>query len=214
MWYNVRLTKHLFAHLAVPYWNLTGNLVSLSLQLGEDDYCYFDPVRNEQLETTVTSFEPPAELPALLDLEANTEINYSVASRTIVAAARGGHLRHLDVNCSTCPIQRPFAVRGLLPFWVGIEKWGDDFYANTRRSMMGWASAAQALSASLQAISCWLNDKNDLRLSGEQVRSMRSHLKAREDEGSHSTDGVFDSARTDSPANFYLCWLEEDAELS
>lgn len=141
----------------MPYWELTSKLTTLSIDDGqcgdffEGERVAFadrtDPVPEEEL----TSFELPSPAP----LRSSDDFNgllASVACRTIVTAARRGHLKCLDLGPRrSMKYEKAVTIRDLLPAWVRIEKW--HFEYPTGPSPKSWIYAAWRLRPSLAHIS-------------------------------------------------------------
>lgn len=85
------------------------------MDLGGREPPHSGVVIEEQNEAALTAFELSAE-------EINMDVlNLSIASRTIISAARGGHLRRLTVR--GLHVEPPFAIRALMPCWVRVKFW-------------------------------------------------------------------------------------------
>lgn len=123
----------------MPYWKLASRLESLKFSGLSDDPFEAYKAKGDKSETELASYELPEELPAGYeedDWEALSKISCSVLERTIVAAARNGRLKHLDVN----GIDAPFAVPSLLPCWVTVRVVPSYYGSNE-----GWYAAAMML---------------------------------------------------------------------
>lgn len=132
--------------LSVPYWEVTANIRSLSIHYS---FCRnaFQRIRAELVETEelqeeeLTSFELPSS-PIEGTAEEEQALRCSIAFRTIIAAAKGGRLRSLKLSLQD-GFQKPFAVRSLLPCWVGVEAWkGWSPSSFTSHPITNWAGAA------------------------------------------------------------------------
>lgn len=106
---------------------------------------------------------------------------YSVLYCTIVAAARARSLKRLFIP--EVAIQKPFAVRALLPSWIDIEQWYImDVRARTYPvSSKFWSDAAAALRPALAHASVWLSEsalgiRESRTLSREEVQSLYAHF--------------------------------------
>lgn len=75
--------------------------------------------REALAETDETTEAGLATLQLLRGVRTQLSTQYSILYRAIAAAAKGGRLRRLMLPGGT--IQKPFAVRALLPCWVGVE---------------------------------------------------------------------------------------------
>lgn len=200
----------------MPYWRLTSKLKHLTFRLGEvrafEDACSGREDFKEPEEAPLAAFELPTELPSWEEWQARANLNHAVALRTILAAARGGRLRLLRINFyreveeEHANIQTPFAIRSLLPCWVGIEEWGGE-YQYEPRTMRGWAGAAEDLRYRLAHASHWLNiasnpePREDRELTGNDVQQLHSYFEQSDMPSSSEEES-------------YLCWLLEDAELA
>lgn len=217
-----RLTRTHFT--SVPFWELVSRLKRLHLGFREDAIAVGASdhddiaISSEVSEQELTSFElPKASLPQ--DVKSVAALRDAVACRTIVAAARGGQLTHLEIEHSW--IQKPFAVRQLLPFWVNIQDWGYSFthgYCDELAPAL-WLQAAATLRSALAHASRWLpasggGIRYDRTLTGEDLRAWYAHFKT---EGKPSfivkIRLLADSAIV-HPIEQYLAWLETDAELA
>lgn len=110
-----RLTFHTFT---VPLWELLGNVGKLSLYAE----LALQPEESvgEHSEEEWASFELPED-PPTTD-EATEALHSAIVSRTVVAAARGGHIEALRASYfGRENIDHPFAIRALLPCWLSIE---------------------------------------------------------------------------------------------
>lgn len=197
---------------AVPYWNLTSKLESIAFSpeapldwspLGF--MCDSQSSSGELFETDLTSYDLLTLQPSDVDdhdhWEERYEVNCSVIRRTIIAAARTGHLRRLQVHDG---LHHPFAVRTLLPCWVDMKLTGDHW-------LESWQGAARMLRPCLSHASLWIGtaassaERQDRLLNKLEVQALRSAL---EDEGVPRIVGA--QWEGDTPINKYLPWLEED----
>lgn len=166
--------------------------------------------RSQQVDATLlteemfTSFELAADLPT--SAEQKFALHHAIACRTIISAARSGHLRQLV--CAPY-VNEPFAIPALLPYWVRIDTW------SLKGSLSpAWMGAAVALRHLLFHASHWLGTKEDseprstLKLTRQDVQVLRSQLKG------ISLPVWADEARTIQRVEPYLPWLEEDADLA
>lgn len=138
---------HLRDLLAVPFWNLTRNLVNLSLEFGIKYELKADQTKQEQNESILASFKVPTTLP--ITDAGRARLHLAIANRTIIAAARTGHLKSLRVSMESA--QRAFAIRALLPYWIKIEEW------IVHPADLGWLGAAYSLRRLLAHASLWLH---------------------------------------------------------
>lgn len=107
----------------MPLWELAPKLTNLGLtsyhfherRLWEQTKFVSTDELNKE---TLTSFELPTN-PFVGTAKEAEALTFSIAFRTVVAAALGGQLRNLSLPKEA--VQQPFAVRELLPFWVGVE---------------------------------------------------------------------------------------------
>lgn len=205
----------------MPFWELTSKLLALSFDFGT----YHDPpgrrffddaVEGEQSEDTLL-VELPAQPPTHEEWDARGQLNYSIAVRTLIAAARAGHLRRLDPHYFPHAPESedfgirnmisPFAVRALLPYWVAVDDWHQRGWINK-----SWGGAPVALRVRLSHESLWFGSttpsmpRADRHLTGEEVQTMEYDLQ---------DEGAADVASADlEPAYAYLFWLNQDPELA
>lgn len=164
-------------------------------------------------EAWLTSFEPPEVAPKRL--YDNAQLHACIAARTIVAAAKGGHLRQLDFFG-----EQPyaFAVRSVVPYWVNLES------LETETRLHGWMQAASLLRPFLAHSSLWLNTaqnadpRHSRHLTAQEVQALLAYaqqeglpkLRSYQDEAEKS--GLSDGR--EEPLECYLAWLEEDHGLA
>lgn len=198
----------------MPLWELSRNLVRLSFDFGWAPELREDVEVEEQTEESVNSVEAPptAELETKEERDA---YNLTIACRTVVAAAKGGHLRVLTASRF---VQSPFAVRALLPLWVQLEPTEDQKYA------FAWQGAALSLRALLWHVSRKLDtaDKEaqeqrstvdvDRHLTAQQLQSLQWRFVPEELPRIQVTPWPNDFPP--QPVQRYLPWLAEDAELA
>lgn len=106
----------------MPFWKLAHNVKDLSLlfdpmgfaEVPEHMHC------EEQSEAISGAFELLPSMPPTSKSDINS-LHYAIASRVVITAARGGRLRR--TRFSNGYTQPPFAIRALLPFWLGLEYW-------------------------------------------------------------------------------------------
>lgn len=189
----------------MPFWKLAHKLESLSFEFGIDIELEADEEIEEQNEPELTSFKVPVKS-APKGKKKRDKIHVAIATRTIIAAAKGGQLRHLNV---TSLVQHPFAVYTLLPYWVAIESWGDRY-----QSMRSWQGAAASLRPLLAHCSLWLDTIADSgpRASRGLTRQDLQGLEATFE----ATGGTPKLSYHDDPqpVDRYLPWLAEDKELA
>lgn len=195
----------------MPIQDLSRNLESLSIHFAGPTY--IDATVDltdieEQTEREAASIEESAFDEFVLEDEVIDAVNLAIATRTIIAAARGNRLTSLQ--CEKTSIQHPFAIRSLLPYWIKISDWSEsDIGAE------GWMEAACTLRPLLSHASFWLGTTSDsgardaLQLTREEVQSLRSYFDIFEIpkpdwQGSHCPLQV----------KRYLPWLSEDADLA
>lgn len=196
-----------FVTLAVPLWEIVGNVQDLTLHVG----CHSEPPKNikEQDERLLISYTLPKVLPK--DNLGKDAVHASIASRTVITAARGGKLRHLQTAWYRClDFELPFAVRSLLPYWVPIEEWHGLVGVTGRPA--GWLRAASTLRHLLSHASLWLGisedspfKRPDRELTRAEVQSFATHYS-----GSKMPDiAPLDKWRKRHPVARYLPWLRE-----
>lgn len=220
MWKSAADTS---AFLTAPFWKIACNVEMLSLNLVGALPVHACIGVKEQYEGKFEWFEPPSELPT--KNESIQALHHSVACRTIIAAARGGHLRHVIIGGH---LEQPFAIRALLPHWIGVERW--DLWGLVFSS---WLDAASLLRRLLSHASLWLETSTagpryDRRLSRQEIQSLGLHFKL---EGLPDLVRGTTSEREEKRANTcshqyrsqeaviesvgrYLPWLTEDAGLA
>lgn len=142
----------------------------------------------EQSETALTSWQLLTELPPTR--AHRLMLHEAIATRTIITAARGGQLRELTVYGE---LQRPSALKALLPYCVGVDR--PNFPHTT-----AWQREGFSFRELLAHVSLGLSGRADEReLSVSVVQSLSAH----------ASDGW--------PANrALLCqrWVAKDAELA
>lgn len=206
----------------MPLWELASKLKYLSLTMRHmlTPRWTVEIPEQEVSEAELLSFELPEHLPVTQG-KLNA-LHDSIASRTVVAAARGGQLRGLEIQ--ECSVQRPFAVRALLPFWVGVKF--DDWAAHYHRLAYPehkWLSARSSLRPALAHLSLWRpgsDPRTDRKLSMAEVRGLAAHFAKRGTpnvvEPEHDSRQGRDGKVAPHPLSIglYLPWLAEDAELA
>lgn len=150
----------------------------------------------EQDEAPLASFELPEEPPkGRLDV---IKLHSGIISRTIIAAARSGHLTALRIEC--LELEYVFAVRSLVPCWAGITIWHED--DESVDNLGPWQLAATHLGRRLAHQSLWLGTntssvpREDPRLASQEVQSLARRLPS------------YDELAA------YLPWLRADLELA
>lgn len=167
-----------------------------------------DPVA-EQSEARLAHFELPT-------THGGSKVPYAIpiACRTLIEAAQGGQLRRLSL---TRQFELPFAVRSLLPYWVGIEDWGD----NTSDEGFGedvlnaWFFAARSLRPLLVHVSQWRASasasgrREDRILTRQDVQSLMAVIAF------EGLEGMYLATRHRASAvRHYLAWLAESDRLA
>lgn len=217
------LTKSPYVH-SVPYSYLTRQVEELSLAL--DSSRLVPPLQQALLsEESLASFT--AELVAdpvqvvqdhdsqqrararPLSKAASDALHYAVATRMIVAAARRGQLKRLRLDKRD--LDSPFAIRALLPYWVGIERWGYVSDAD------GYLGAAVSLRRLLAHASLWLQassdstTRNNRILTRQDVQSLHSHFNTEGIPKVLGRGGIFAMPiSTKTPVKLYLPWLQDE----
>lgn len=184
---------------SVPLWKLTSKLKSLSFSCGSPEYYEREEAIVEQLEETYASFELPSERPT--PPKARHSLHKKIAIRMVIDAAKGGRLRTIEGGLE---IQAPFAMRSLLPCWVGVEQWGI--------SDGVWADAALSLRPTLGHASLWLGTESssgvrkDRTLTTQEVQGLSQYFKT------EPVPELVSGTREDEtqPIERYLPWLEEE----
>lgn len=228
----------------MPFWDISRDLEELSFKRFyrapfEETHVNFSEQVSEQDESTLASFQLPTELPT--DKGGILELHNSIATHTIIAAARGGKLKQLAFNGH---IQRPFAVRALLPYWVRLDEWNIPGYRQ------GYMAAAPLLRPLLAHASLWLGtaeeheDRHDRRLTREEIQTLKQYCEShgvpklrqplafleeededqdeeghqelaeeQQEQGSKTQQAKPEDPNLNQPIELYLPWLE-DAELA
>lgn len=191
----------------MPLWNLTSNLEKLSLRFQPQGSVVHETLE-EQSEEMLMGFELPDEVPTTA--EARHALHVAISNRTVVAAAKAGHLRSLNTNIN---LDAPFAIRTLLPHWVAVQQWQDSL----TYTFGTWQSAAWTLRIVLTHASLWYGTdsasgpRDDRLLTGQEIRGLQSHfdtVQALE----YNYSGTFKGEV--HLLDHYLPWLAEDEELS
>lgn len=171
---------------------------------------------DEQGEAALASFELPIELP--VDEDARRALAISVASRTSIAAARGGQLRYLRSHNG---FQPPFAVRALLPYWVNLEDQRTlKGHGIEMQAIEDWERAAMSLRPLLSHVSRWLGfpiPRHSRLLTGKEVQSMHAYFQG--SNWPNLTAPLWKNnpqnrAEEHRLRNDYLRWLSRDSQLA
>lgn len=141
---------------------------------------------------------------------AKDSFHISMASRTIVAAARGGQLKRLFVSAFAQPA---FAARSMLPYWVRVEEWASTDYVHS-----GWLAAARQLRPFLSHLSRWShiasvsNPRASRLLSPEDLHSLPEPAEI----ASSLADSVLATDRYyyDDLRTYYLSWMIQDGNVA
>lgn len=205
-------STHILSLNVAPYWKLTNNLEHLSIQPRGYVYSWgTDSTLGSETEESDLTFELPFEQPATA--EARQELDVAIASRTILAAAKGGQLRRLHCNLPAPYLDRVFAIRALLPHWVAVEE-----LELSDRDRQAYGGAAASLRAVLAHASLWLETssftgtRDDRLLTAHDVQSIHDHFKiGREDK---AVPRYVRESRAEQPIELYLPWLRDDQELA
>lgn len=222
-----------------PLWEISSQVESLSLETRTDPdrLVAWDSDRRKLAKTDEVSEED------LILVEDDphshtTQLgaHYSLMYRTIASAARGGKLRRLMLP--EFSIQKPFAVRALVPCWVNIEEWD---LADVRDRPFStpskcWRDAASALRPALAHASFWLLETEASRKSRlmtyNDVQSLLALFTTEEGTPDFTGERQIYTAHfawvrlsPDSPAHnvpafgrslvdLYLPWVVKDASLA
>lgn len=159
----------------------------------------------EVSEAQLTAFELPA-APAASTVAEKDALQHSILCRTVVAAARGGKLQRLDPPFQW--LQKPFAVRALLPIWIGVRFPQDVGIAPDHTH---WRDAIRSLRKGMRHAALWRdvsgNEPRQSPLSLVEVQTLRAYFTAEADR----TDSWEFKAKV---LYLFLPWLEEDAGLA
>lgn len=130
--------------------------------------------------------------------------------RTVVTALKGGHLRRLRITGS---VQKPCAIRKLLPSFVAVEL---DLHNGEISGKKDWQEGANQLRPALGHITN-RRDKaapstaGNRLLTCKDVQGMRRHFK---DGGAPRYD-EFEYGKSSVPfEDVQLAWLKKDAKLA
>lgn len=177
----------------MPFWELGPRLDSLSLRTRPEFLLEPGDPRDKRQELAeaedevileeLESFELPSTPPA--DRDEAASVHLAILYRTIIAAAQGGRLKRVSLPEGL--IQQPFAIRQLLPCWVGVERWADVALAIPRPEEAAaapskrWSVAASTLRVALAHSSVWLPEssagaRNDRLLTREDVQAMHASM--------------------------------------
>lgn len=195
----------------MPFWKLVSNLKDLSLSLEHPYYDNPDGDGEEPDEAIFASFELPSSLPTTL--QGIDEMHYAIVHRTIVAAARQGKLQRL--SCTGEEMQGSFALRSLVPYWVGVERW----FVDGLNGPTSWQGNAASLCRTLAHVSRWLDTssspltlRDDRLLTLQELQSLHTEAHLEISESMTQTQACQVLARRD--INLYLPWFQQDAELA
>lgn len=197
----------------MPLWNITPRLTRLTFTTITGDLIeqlFGRSARvEEQSEETFTSVDVPAPAP-FANRAAYVSYQMALLCRTLIAAARGGNLKHLECCRS---FQCAFAIRSLLPCWINVEEWG-----YTDCITHGWLDAAATLRPFLAHASLWLGTtsgsgaRQDRYLTAQELQSLQSYFK---EQGGTPTPRWEQPQDSHQPSVWrYLPWLAEDAHLA
>lgn len=194
---------HLSYPWQVPVWDITHKLSELSLDLDGIECVRF---ANEQTEASMALYQIPT-APATNEEEFSKQRD-SVASRAIVAAARGGQLRCLALNED---VQGPFAVRHLLPYWVRVKFsfFGPLAFCANNHALGAWLVAAMQLPQLLSHAARWISKTGEIRLSSQDVQAFKAYC-----DRNGVPDVIWDGDMYSEAVETYLLWLQEDADLA
>lgn len=232
-------------HCTVPLWELAPHLEFLSIGRLSNRECNvmsdhwnqdclgIDEVAEEELATfTAPSTSCAADEKALV----------ATAWRMIATAARGGKLRRLPIAYPyRQALWKPFAIRSLMPAWVGIDEWGthevDDLQSwdveglgwEIKQSEV-WYVAALVLRRFLYHTSLMSPAQSDQaedatanrlltcgdvqEMHPEFIRNGMPRLSNPELHGAPPLDEEIEGLLECSPFDCYLYWLADDAELA
>lgn len=208
----------------MPYWKLTGDLEDLSFEFALAHLWNLveDRAECEFSEAEYALFEIPDVLPTSFWVEDDgifrrddiDAMHYRVISRAIIAAARGGRLKRLNMQAmgsTHMDVQPPFAIRTLLPFWIVIEEWSPRVVPRRR----GWVLAASTLRPLLTHASLWYaapSLRGDRLLMRQDVQGLQAEL---ERTGvPHLAQLHVNKLTKPDTVKRYLPWLAESEELS
>lgn len=225
----------------VPFWELGPMVQSLSLQVGtrsgflygqEAQYAETGEISEQDLKVIVSS--------SSIFADHQMEMHVFAVHRTIAAAARGGKLKRLVLPQGS--IQKPFAVRALLPYWIGVEERYIRDYSRFDNMWMSlyerWSTAASTLRPALAHASRWLpRSTPDGFLTRKDVQALHAYFAIQgsldftgEEQRIAAHDKIihYDPIQHPSLAkmdedtrivqrsffDLYLPWLAEDGELA
>lgn len=174
----------------------------------------------EHDEATWASFEIPAQLPTVSKDSGSSipgdRLHLSIATRTVITAARGGRLQRLHAGFEDADVEPPFAIPTLLPYWVTIEEW-----YHVVGCLEGWHVAASTLRILLAHNSRWLGvgqgtaaARPDRELTGQDVQSFYSSYSHDYIHEIVPLEGERHEDEFEHPLMRYLEWLAEDAEVA
>lgn len=180
-------------------------------------------------EASWASFEIPAQLPSTTSedylssfFRAAERLHVSIATRTIIAAARGGRLKRIYAGFrgfDDTDVEEPFAIPSLLPFWVAMEEWYD-----VVGSMEGCQVAALTLRRLLAHASLWLdiadgsfNPRQNRQLTRQEIQSLSSrysHIDVYMIIPLGDIEPTLDPDEEPHPLERYMDWLAQDAKVA
>lgn len=198
--------------LPVPFWQIAHKLEYLTILFDLQPGGPRD--QEEHTEAQINAVRAPWPSP-LVDFRARRLYHSLIASRTILAAARGGQLRWLRVEEY---IQHVFAVRALLSCWVRLDYWHE------RREPWFWAGAAASLRPLLAHASLWFSQtrgvaRTDRYLTLRDLQLLQKHFQYHGTpefihERNLQLHNVLKRTADPQPVHRYLAWFAEDAELA
>lgn len=183
----------LIRFFTVPFWELTSKVEDLSFSREDDrafEYFPWHPEAGpEEEEHAITSFNIRDLIQAghprgkqtyfTVANGCNDKLHLLIVSRTILAAARGGRLRHLRLPRQ--PLRQLFAIRTLIPLWMQVEHW--ELYTNYYTPEDMWEEAASSLRPLLAHCSLWPTATSSAQaaaarrlLTAAQVQSFKQQL--------------------------------------
>lgn len=152
------------------------------------------------------------------ECNAREAVHIATGCRTIIAAAKGGHLKRLDPGAHRH--EYPFKIPALVPHWLQIEDWGAVKPFNQKKDWVTskWLGAAMALRPFLAHASLrkdWLAPKSGLDAAESRLLT-RQDLRA--------LMNYFDNAESPTPEHLvkasrpvitlYLPWIIWDRKLA
>lgn len=195
----------------VPLWEIAGKLKSLKLDIGDLEH------RMEEIEEELEADSPPPAEELAETIEElkesdpeypGEEVHLFIARHLMIAAAKGGKLKHLDLNLD---LYQPLAIRSLLPCWVSIEDYGD--WADSWSEVSWkWIRAAVGLRPLLSHASLWLGARGIRRrnrnFTAADVQSLQSHFSIKGEPKMEGEEAEYFDALTHTIQQ-YLPWLHD-----